>query len=80
MMYVGPSFAFYGGRIRVDPLTPTFDLSTHRTYEALRNTIAFSLDAFIAAVASIKDHYRAIKTQAHANYKAYNPCLPYPLV
>ena len=84
-MYVGPFLAFYGCvwdsyRIRADPLTPMFDLSTHRTYAALRNTIASSLDAFIAAVANIKDHYRAIQTQAHANnmqHKVYNPGLPY---
>jgi serine/threonine protein kinase len=88
MMYVGPSLAFYGcvwngGRIRVDPLTHTFDLSTHRTYKASRHNIASSLDAFLAAVATIKDHYRAIKTQVHANnmqHKVYNPGLPYPYV
>ena len=57
MMYAGPSLELYGcvddGCIRVDPLTPTFDLSTYQKYEELRNTITSTFIP-IAAVANIK--------------------------
>ena len=70
MTYVDSCLGFYGclwtgTRIRVDPLTPMFDLTTHLK-DDLRRDIASSLDAFLAAVKSLEKRYQAIDAQARA--------------
>jgi hypothetical protein len=66
MMYVGSCLGFYGcvwdgTRIRVDPLTPMFDLTVHSRDSVLRRDIASSLDAFMLSVNSIENFYLSIK-------------------
>jgi hypothetical protein len=46
--------------VRVEPLTPTYDLTTHWTDEMARNAIASSLDAFKKAIDSIRKHYETL--------------------
>ncbi|KAG6847753.1 hypothetical protein H0H93_006195 [Arthromyces matolae] len=61
----GSTFAFYGAvwngtYVQVEPLTPTFDLSTHYMDLKGRHAIASSLDAFKEGVKRIEAHYREL--------------------
>ncbi|ESK86345.1 hypothetical protein Moror_5052 [Moniliophthora roreri MCA 2997] len=71
MVDSGSTFGFYGavwdGRVRVEPLMPIFDLSTHHLDERGRNAIASSLDAFMEGVLTIQAHYAKIEAIAKAN-------------
>jgi len=55
-----------GKRVRVEPLTPLFDLSTHRMERDDRYAIASSLDALTLAACDLQAHYRALDTDARA--------------
>lgn len=72
MVYAGLYLGFYGAawdgkRVRVEPLTPLFDLSTHWRETKARYVIAASLDALMVAVDSIEAHYNSIEAQAKMN-------------
>jgi hypothetical protein len=82
MIYSGSYLAFYGAlwngeRVRVEPLTPGFDLTTHWMETKTRDTIASSFDALVLAVENIQAHYDKIEAEAHVNPapKPYNPQL-----
>ncbi|KAI0252373.1 hypothetical protein BJV78DRAFT_350633 [Lactifluus subvellereus] len=69
---MGSYLGFYGAawdgvRVRVEPLTPIFDLSTHWRETKARHAIASSLDALIVAVRNIQAHYDAVEAEAKAN-------------
>ncbi len=79
MIYSGSYFAFYGAlwdgdRVRVESLTPSFDLATHWRESKTRKAIASSFDALILAVENIQAHYNKIEAEAHVNPapKPYN--------
>lgn len=57
--------------MRVEPLTPMFDLTTHCKVRADREAIASSLDAFMEAVARIESHYKSIKTAVTNTPRAF---------
>jgi thiamine kinase-like enzyme len=72
MAYAGSHLGFYGAlwdgnRVRVEPLTPIFDLSTHWREKRARHAIASALDALMAAVDNIEAHYKSIQADAKAN-------------
>ncbi|PFH48308.1 hypothetical protein AMATHDRAFT_42357 [Amanita thiersii Skay4041] len=83
MVDMGVYFGFYGAvwdgtRVRVEPLTPLFDLSTHLREINTRFAMAATLDALRVAVDSINAHYNLIEAKAKANPilpKAYDPDL-----
>jgi serine/threonine protein kinase len=50
----------------VEPLTPTYDLTTHWTDEITRNAIASSLDAFRNTIDRLEGYYKNLKTLALA--------------
>jgi thiamine kinase-like enzyme len=60
--------------VRVESLTPCFDLATHWRESKTRNAIASGLDALKLAVENIRNHYNKIKAEALVNPapKAYN--------
>ncbi|TFK50474.1 hypothetical protein OE88DRAFT_1808792 [Heliocybe sulcata] len=69
---MGSYMGFYGaawdGRcVKVEPLTPLFDLSTHWKERKARYAMAASLDALVAAISNITAHYRSIVTDATEN-------------
>ncbi len=71
-VHAGTYLGFYGAvwdgkRVRVEPLTPLFDLSTHWKETKARWTIAASLDAFMVAANSIEAHYKSIEAEAKVN-------------
>jgi hypothetical protein len=79
MIYSGSYLAFYGAlwdgdRVRVEPLTPSFDLTTHWRESKTRDTMASSFDALVLAVENIQAHYDKIEAEAHVNPapKPYN--------
>jgi len=57
-----------GDRVKVEPLTPLFNLSTHRMEQDDRFAIASSLDALVAAAHNLTTHYQALDTEARANH------------
>ncbi|KAK2460464.1 hypothetical protein APHAL10511_007511 [Amanita phalloides] len=72
MVGMGTYLGFYGAlwdgkRIRVEPLTPLFDLSTHWRETKARCAIAASFDALLVAVNSIEAHYNSIEAEANVN-------------
>ncbi|KAF8346740.1 hypothetical protein F5887DRAFT_1158236 [Amanita rubescens] len=72
MIDMGSYLGFYGAvwdgkRVRVEPLTHIFDLSTHWKETKARWTIAASLDAFMVAANSIEAHYKSIEAEAKVN-------------
>jgi serine/threonine protein kinase len=72
MAYTGSYLGFYGAlwdgnRVRVEPLTPIFDMSIHWREKRARHAIASALDALMAAVASIEAHYKSIQAEAKTN-------------
>ncbi|KAF8339438.1 hypothetical protein F5887DRAFT_979972 [Amanita rubescens] len=72
MVDMGPYLGFYGAvwdgkRVRVEPLTPLFDLSTHWRETKARCAIAASFDALMIAVNSIEAHYNSIEAEANVN-------------
>jgi hypothetical protein len=79
----GSYMGFYGAawdgkRIRVEPLTPLFNLTIHWLDRKARNAIVSSLDAFVAAVNHIEAHYKSIQADAKAKPtrpKTYDPLL-----
>jgi len=83
MVYAGLYLGFYGAvwdgkRVRVEPLTPLFDLSTHWWESKARCAIAATFDALMVAVDSIKIHHDSIKSEAKMNLtppKEYDPDL-----
>ena len=79
LIYSGSYFAFYGAlwdgnRVRVESLTPAFDLATHGRESKTRNAIASSFDALQLAVENIRAHYSKIEAEARVNPapKPYN--------
>ncbi|KAK7032247.1 hypothetical protein VNI00_013205 [Paramarasmius palmivorus] len=71
MVDQGTLLGFYGAvwnghAIRAEPLTPMFDLSTHSSYERVRDQIASSLDAFVECVGTIGEHYRKLDAEGNA--------------
>jgi hypothetical protein len=67
-VYAGPYLGFYGAlwdgkRVRVEPLTPLFDLTTHWRETKARSAIAASFDALMIAVESIEAHYNSIEAE-----------------
>lgn len=44
----------------MEPLTPTYDLTTHWTDEIARNAIASSLDAFKNTVGRLEEYYKSL--------------------
>jgi len=46
----------------VEPLTPTYDLTTHWADEIARNAIASSLDAFKKTIRSLEEYYKTLKS------------------
>jgi serine/threonine protein kinase len=44
----------------VEPLTPTYDLTTHWTDEIARNAIASSLDAFKKTIGRLEEYYQTL--------------------
>lgn len=72
-VYAGPYLGFYGAvwdgkHVRVEPLTPLFDLSTHWREANERFAIAASLDALVLAVNNIEAHYKSIEAEANVNF------------
>jgi hypothetical protein len=72
MVVSGSYFGFYGAiwdgdRVRVESLTPGFDLATHWKESNTREAIASSLDALVVAVRNIEDHYNQIEVEARDN-------------
>ena len=57
-----------GDRVKVEPLTPLFDLSVHEMECDDRYTIASSLDALILAVRDLQVHYQALDAEARVNH------------
>jgi serine/threonine protein kinase len=46
--------------LHVEPLTPTYDLTTHWRDETARNAIASSLDAFKKTISRLEEYYQAL--------------------
>jgi hypothetical protein len=72
MVEMGTYLGFYsavwdGKRIRVKPLTPLFDLSTHWIETKDRCMITASFNALMVAINSIEAHYNSIKAKANMN-------------
>ncbi|KAK7049956.1 hypothetical protein VNI00_005387 [Paramarasmius palmivorus] len=67
----GSTIGFYGamwdGRMRVEPLTPIFDLSAHYLDAYARRAIASSLDAFMETVPILQAHYANLKARVEQN-------------
>jgi hypothetical protein len=64
-VWLGPSIAFYGclwtgEHLHVEPLTPSYDLTTHWTNEIARNAIASSLDAFNNTIRRLEGYYKTL--------------------
>jgi hypothetical protein len=56
-----------GMRVRVEPLTPIFDLSTHWRGTKARHAIPSSLDPLMDGVRNIQSHHDEIEAEAKAN-------------
>ncbi|KAF8349607.1 hypothetical protein F5887DRAFT_1279875 [Amanita rubescens] len=72
MIDMGSYLGFYGAvwdgkRVRVEPLTPLLDLSTHWREAKARCAMAAAFDALPAAVDSIEAHYNSIEAEARVN-------------
>ncbi|KAH9952929.1 hypothetical protein BGW80DRAFT_1469125 [Lactifluus volemus] len=75
---IGSYMGFYGcvwdgDRIRVDALTPLFDLSIHWTDEEGREAIASSLDALMETVMDIEARYISIEAEVMAENELERP-------
>ena len=75
---VGSSLAFYGclwtgTQIFVEPLIPSYDLTTHSAEEAGRRAIASSLSAFMNITKRLETHYASVP-----DLPLRDPSYPYP--
>jgi len=71
MGYTGSAMGFYGAawdgkRVKVEPLAPGLDLTTHWKEVATRRAIASCFDALVDAIANIQAHYESIDAEARA--------------
>ena len=58
--------AWDGNRVKVEPLAPGLDLTTHWKERNARNAIASCFDAFVVATKIIEAHYRSIMAWSQA--------------
>lgn len=83
MISLGASLGFYaviwdGSRVRAEPLTPMFDLSTHWRNESARRRLASTIDALLEAVQHIDNHYKDLE-QSVPSFSHEARRFPYPL-
>lgn len=55
-------------RVRVEPLTPILDLSTHSLESKAREAIASCFDALVLATRHIQAHYKKMAAEAMAKF------------
>src|SRR5260221_10507271 len=71
MGYAGSAMVFYGAawsgeRVKVDPLAPGLDLTTHWKEVDTRPAIPSCFDALVDAIANIQAHYEPLDAEDRA--------------